>query len=382
MEDPAALAPSQGTIAAGMGEHDPLSIIFRTTRVPLSITDPRQHDNPLVFVNDAFLQLCGYAREEVLRRNCRFLQGPATDRETVSALHDALAAARQIDVELLNYRKDGSTFWNALHISPIHDEAGELVFFFALLRDVTQSRREREGERRHREDLEAQKHRQAHDLQMALDEQRALNEKLQEALNAKEILVHEVDHRVKNNLQMISSLLALQSRNITDQRVLASLEAARQRVETLGAVHRRLHQSNDLDVFDAAEFARDLVADLVRATGRSDITTAFELETVSFQAKNAAAVALILNELVTNALKHAFPADRAGTIHVRIAKRPDHVSMVVMDDGLGMADQPAGTSFGTVLIRALSRQLNATTTWSKGNPGTHVEVQIINVGDA
>jgi PAS domain S-box-containing protein len=372
-----AFSPPQSGTAASLGGNASLAAILRTMRVPLAITDPRQHDNPIVFANDAFLQLCGYSRDEVIQRNCRFLQGPATDLEVVGAVREAVAAAREINVELLNYRKDGSTFWNELHISPIHDETGDLSFFFAMLRDVTRSRLERELERRYREGLEEGRHHHTHELQIALDEQRSVNEKLQAALQAKELLVYEADHRVKNNLQMISSLLALQGRNVTDQRVLASLAAARQRVETLSAVHRRLHHSDDIGIFDAAEFARDLVSDLVRSSGRTDIATAFEVETVEFHPRNAAAVALILNELVTNALKHAFPPNRAGTIMVRIAKGPDHTSIVVSDDGVGMADEPSSISFGTVLVRALSRQLNATTTWSKGNPGTRVEVQVM-----
>jgi two-component sensor histidine kinase len=80
---------------------------------------------------------------------------------------------------------------------------------------------------------------------------------------------------------------------------------------------------------------------------------------------------------VTNALKHAFPPDRPGTIAVRIAKRAEHVSIIVMDDGLGMSTEEAATkSFGTALVRSLSRQLGGTVVWTAARPGTHVKVQV------
>ena len=94
---------------------------IETTRMPMLVTDPRQHDNPIVFANRAFLAMSGYSIDEVLKRNCRFLQGPATDRESVSTIREAIRSRRQVQIEILNYRKDGTTFWNALFISPVYD---------------------------------------------------------------------------------------------------------------------------------------------------------------------------------------------------------------------------------------------------------------------
>ncbi len=125
-----------------------------TTRLPMIVTDPRQPDNPIVFANQAFLTMTGYAPEEVVGHNCRFLQGPETDRETVDEIRRALAARQEIAAEILNYRKDGYSFWNALFISPILDEAGDLVYFFASQLDISR-RREAEEELRHAQKLEA-----------------------------------------------------------------------------------------------------------------------------------------------------------------------------------------------------------------------------------
>ena len=119
------------------GGSDPFAAAVRATRMPMLITDPRQPDNPIVFVNDAFGRLTGYSRGETLGRNCRFLQGSGTSAADVSKIRDAIERRVPIEIELLNYRKNGSTFWNKLLISPVFDGDGELTFFFASQFDVT-----------------------------------------------------------------------------------------------------------------------------------------------------------------------------------------------------------------------------------------------------
>jgi PAS domain S-box-containing protein len=118
---------------------DPFSAAVRATRMPMLITDARRPDNPIVFVNDAFSRLTGYSREETLGRNCRFLQGPGTNTDDVARVRDAIEQLVPIEIDLLNYRKDGTTFWNRLLISPVFDE-GELTYFFASQFDITPER--------------------------------------------------------------------------------------------------------------------------------------------------------------------------------------------------------------------------------------------------
>lgn len=118
---------------------DPFAAAMRATRMPMIITDPRQHDNPIVFVNDAFAKLTGYTREECMGRNCRFLQGPGTNTEDVNKVREAIAARKPIEIDLLNYKKDGGLFWNRLLVSPVFD-GEELTYFFASQFDVTRER--------------------------------------------------------------------------------------------------------------------------------------------------------------------------------------------------------------------------------------------------
>ena len=108
------------------------------TRMAFTITDPSQPDNPLVWVNPAFIETTGYTSEDVLGHNCRFLQGPRTDRRVIEDLRAALVDERPVTTTLLNYRKDGSAFWNELSISPIRDSAGRVTHFVGVQADVTE----------------------------------------------------------------------------------------------------------------------------------------------------------------------------------------------------------------------------------------------------
>ena len=371
-------------LQAGSGKGDPFAAAVRATRMPMIVTDPRQDDNPIVFANDAFLHLTGYARDELLGRNCRFLQGPETDRTAVARVRDAVRAVRNVNVDLLNYRKDGSTFWNALYVSPVVDERGELQFFFASQLDVTDRKTAEQGiiaARAHFEHLFKEKERALDDKERILDathrDLQELNGKLTQAVETKTALLHEVDHRVKNNLQMVSSLVLLQSRSIADEGTRRTLREMLARIEALGTVHRRLYQSDDVTRFDVGEFIRDLVTDLTSVAAHERVTARFELEAATIPAELAVPLALIVNEVATNALKHAFPEGRRGTILARVATHDTRLRVEIADDGIGRPDHaPTKISFGMSLIKTLSRQLKAEIGWTPSNPGTRVTIDL------
>ncbi len=135
---------------------DPFAAAVRATRMPMVISDPRLPDNPIVFVNDAFCRLAGYPREEIVGRNCRFLQGPETDPETVAQIRAAVKNREPVRLDILNYRKTGQTFWNRLLMAPVWDAAGELAYFFASQVDVTIERDKVEGLESHNAALMAE----------------------------------------------------------------------------------------------------------------------------------------------------------------------------------------------------------------------------------
>ena len=115
-----------------------LEMMFQQTRMAMCVTDPYQPDNPIVAINAAFTRLTGYGEDEILGRNCRFLQGPETDPDEIARIRRAIEDRSLDYFELLNYRKDGTAFWNALHVGPILDEAGRLLFHFGSQWDVTE----------------------------------------------------------------------------------------------------------------------------------------------------------------------------------------------------------------------------------------------------
>ncbi|SEN43306.1 PAS domain S-box-containing protein [Sphingomonas gellani] len=146
---------------AGLANHDmgddQNTIFFaavKTTRMPMIVTDPNRHDNPIVFANPAFLNMTGYGWDELIGHNCRLLQGPETDRETIAEVRRAIEQRQETSVEVLNYKKNGAAFWNALFISPVFDADGKLIYFFASQLDVTR-RRDAEDALRQAQKMEA-----------------------------------------------------------------------------------------------------------------------------------------------------------------------------------------------------------------------------------
>jgi PAS domain S-box-containing protein len=143
---------------------DPFVSAVRATRMPMLITDPHQPDNPIVFVNAAFSKLTGYDHDEIVGRNCRFLQGPETNRDDIAKIRSAIARRVPVEIEVLNHKKDGEVFWNRLLISPVFDRDGELTYFFASQFDVTLERDKLARIQRDRDALEQEVERRTNDL--------------------------------------------------------------------------------------------------------------------------------------------------------------------------------------------------------------------------
>jgi len=191
------------------------------------------------------------------------------------------------------------------------------------------------------------------------------------AAGAQRPLLHEVDHRVKNNLQLIASMILLQSRRETDPSARMALKTVLERVTAVATVHRRLFQDDPLS-FEVADFLRDLTADMAAAAGRDDLEIALELDRVTIPAASAAAFALVANELVGNALKHAFPPGRPGRIAVSLANRGDTCVFTVADDGVGGVG--ATPAFGSTIVKLLCQQLHAELQLADAQPGLRATV--------
>ena len=328
--------------------------------MPMVVTDPSQPDNPIVFCNVAFQTLTGYDREEIIGRNCRFLQGPDTDASMIDQVRTAIKNGHDVDVDLLNYRKDGTTFWNALYMSPVRDKDGVLRFFFASQMDVTERVEAQQVISQQKELVEREVERRTADLRAALD--------------AKTILLHEVDHRVKNNLTMIGSLLRLQVRSIDDPVMTAKLDSMLERVDALAVVHRQLYQSSDISSFDIGSFSENLTRDVVGASGRTNIAVRIDAQPLFVDAANASALGLILNEILTNSIKHAFADGRSGSLSLLVTNIDDRGVIRLCDDGPGIPSSQRTKSIGMSLITRLARQAKAEAMWTSNSPGTCVTI--------
>ncbi|MFM5949671.1 MAG: PAS domain-containing protein [Novosphingobium sp.] len=134
--------------------------LIAASKVAAVVSDPRQADNPIVACNEAFMQLTGYSREEILGRNCRFLRGERTEPEQTAMLREAVAESRPVMVELINYRKDGSAFRNAVMIAPLFDEKGDLTYFLGSQMAIDDSGASRHEQARARVEALSRRQRQ------------------------------------------------------------------------------------------------------------------------------------------------------------------------------------------------------------------------------
>ena len=202
-------------------------------------------------------------------------------------------------------------------------------------------------------------------------------EALKASLAEKEVLLKEIHHRVKNNMQVISSLVSLQADTVGNAVIQEVLRDVSHRVRSMALVHERLYQSTDLARIDLAEYAQSLVHYLRRvydSSGASCVHVATDLEPVSIPVNQAVPCGLILNELVNNAFKHAFPENRPGKINVSLSPDGENgVILKVQDDGQGLPDgfdwRQSG-SLGFHLIHLLARQLDASVTAVSHSPST------------
>lgn len=274
------------------------------TRMAICLSDPHTPDNPIVFANRAFHSLTGYSEAEIVGRNCRFLQGPDTDPEPVRRLGEAIRNEDVVIVELLNYRKDGSTFWNALHVGPIYDDAGRLVYFFGSQWDVS--------------DLHLARAREQHARLMA----------------------RELSHRMKNMFAVISAIVNLTGRTRGIDKAANEITS---RIQALGRAYE-----TTLD--DAASGSSDL-REAIEATlepygeqaeiGGPDVRVPFTA---------VSAVSLILHELAANSSKYGAWSKDGGRVTLGWRNEGDAVELDWRETGgPEIAETPPREGTGTII---------------------------------
>jgi PAS domain S-box-containing protein len=315
----------------------------RETRMPMLVTDPTLPGNPVVFANEAFLALSGYTLDEVLGQEPHFMDGPLTDAGTIRELEDAIAEGRDATLEILQHRKDGSTFWTALFVGPRRDGHGRVAYHLLSFLDITRRREAEDGMRRLAADLERR-------VEARTRELAAANDRLS-------LLVREVDHRAKNSLAIASSLLSMQAQRQADPAARAAFYETRARLTAMARAHDMLSRSSGTLDVALAEYLRGLCSALAQSEGDRLAVSLDVQDGIMVDADRAIALGLVINELVTNAVKHAFPPPRTGAVEVSVRRcEGNRVQLRVRDDGIGMAEAKGG-SLGHLIVANLVEQI-------------------------
>jgi len=285
----------------------------------------------------------GYAREELMGKSIDILL-PERYRSLHIGLLDSFfgqSSPRSMGAgrDLYALHRDGREFPVEIALTPIHSEDGPMVLSTVI--DIS--------ERKQRE------------------------ERIRIALREKDLLIGEVHHRVKNNLQVIHSLLDLQAMRINDPNAQRMLRDSQNRIKSMALIHQTLYHSKDFEWVDFQYFLRMLLPDLIRAYGLEDgITLHNDVHHVRLPIDIAIPCGLIVNELVANALKHGFSEKREGNIWIALSYvDTDAVSLAVANDGVPIPDEldlDTVSTLGMQLVRLLSEQIGGQIDIQRGNP--------------
>jgi len=291
-------------------------------------------DQRIVLFNQGAERVFGYASREVLGQPLDILlpaRSALAHRRHMrdfaeSGVHGRGMGERE---QIRGIRKSGEEFPAEASISKVG--SGESILFTVILRDVSQ--------------------------------RVAAEETIRASLREKEALLREIHHRVKNNLQIVGSLLALEARGASDEQTRKMFEESQNRIHSMSLLHETLYRSSDLSQISFPEYIRELTAHLFRAYGvlHDRIRLRLDLDDLHLNIDLAVPCGLIVNELASNALKHAFPDGREGELRIGLHRREGGmVELVVADDGIGMtADVARAKTLGLRLVRTLAEQLSA-----------------------
>lgn len=286
------------------------------TRMAVCLCDPRQDDMPIVFSNRAFSALTGYEEHEVIGRNCRFLQGPDTDQHEVDKIRAALRGEDVVVVELLNYRKDGSAFWNALHLGPIYNAEGELLYFFGSQWNVSDVRAARADERHAR------------------------------------IMARELSHRIKNMFAVISGIV-----NITGRVRGIPAEAAEinGRIQALGRAYETTLDEASSGSIEIGPAIRAILAPYDVDSER----LSFLGNGLRVHFSTVSVVGLVLHELAANATKFGAWSHDNGRVELDWRPAPDNPRDLVVRwrefDGPPVSQAPGEGGTGTQIVDRMLR---------------------------
>ncbi|MDZ8241369.1 MAG: PAS domain S-box protein [Nostoc sp. ChiQUE01a] len=290
-------------------------------------------DGRWLLVNQRLCDIVGYTLEELQLLTFQDITHPDDLEADLKYVEEILANRIQTySMEKRFFRKDNSIVWVNLTVALMRESSTEPKYFISVIEDIS--------DRKHSQ------------------------EQIKASLLEKEVLLKEIYHRVKNNLQVISSLLNLQSAYIQDKHDLAIFQQSQQRIASIALIHEKLYQSQDLARINFREYTLDLVASLFTAYEVNEDAIAVNIdidEDVLLGLDTAIPCSLIIHELISNSLKYAFPAGINGSICIELNRSHDNnFILIVSDDGIGLPsdfDFKNIASLGLQLVDALTYQL-------------------------
>jgi len=293
-------------------------------------------DFRIVYSNLALVKMSGYSKKELLSLT------PSQVEKMIHPDHRALVWGRMrarlqgqkavARYEYKGFRKDGSVIWMEMIANRIEYEGKPAVL--GTIIDIT--------------------------------DRKQAEKQLKSSLKEKEVLLQEIHHRVKNNMQIISSLLNLQSRYIKDDKVSDMFKMSRDRIRSMALIHEKLYQSKDLAKINFAQYIQSLTIHLLHTNNASaeKIKLNADVTDVFLDINKAIPCGLIINELLSNSLKYAFPQNKKGNIHIQLsAGKNGNVCLEVSDDGIGFSEKVdfhKPDSLGFQLVNDLVEQLGGT----------------------
>ena len=198
----------------------------------------------------------------------------------------------------------------------------------------------------------------------------------EEALERHAQRAREVEHRVKNTLQHITSIVLLQGRRASDEGARQALKAVQQRVAAVSVAHRHVGWNDDAEQVEVAALVREIVGDLAGSAGREGVDIDLDLDSVTIPGRQGAPVALLVSEAVGNALRHAYPGDRQGRIQVAVRRTISGFDLTVCDDGVGMLADASKTGFGLTVVQLMTQQLRGRLDTAAAQPGLRLSVSV------
>jgi PAS domain S-box-containing protein len=314
--------------------------IFECAPIAIALTD--RYKLHYLKVNQAMCDMIGYSAQELEQKTFVDITYPDDLQKDLEKFNALLRGEiSQFCLEKRYIRKSGEIIWGDLTVTLIRDLDGVALYNLGMVVDITERKR-------------------------AEDILRASEEQLRVSLQEKEVLFKEVHHRVKNNMQVVSSLLSLQSRAIQDPNVLAPLKEIQSRVKVMGMVHERFYQSEKLSKINFPEYVQSLIQDVIRSYSPVSLKTDLDLDIadVDLGIDTVIPCGLILHELVSNVIKHAFPDPDCPRVSVKFtANETRQCVLTVADNGIGLPEsiQPNhATSLGLQIVTALTLKLHGT----------------------